>query len=323
MNKSVSVIIPTFNRKELIRYTLDSLAEQYHPGVAIEVIVVDDGSTDGTREVIQTKYPTIKFLNNTGKGASAARNTGLKEAQGKYVMYLDSDDLAGPGYFQEKIEFLEENASIDAVYGDYDNFNTDGEFDPAKIVFRHKYPLITTPERSKEHLVNYLGENYLPQNSIVWRRGFLQKINGHDATLVINQDVELVMRAVFAGLRMVYVQDGTKVYVRDHAIGDRVGTAFNAGKFRAILDLRKRIYQELMTHGYTDRAYMEALSRYLFYYWRMLRHKDPAIATDFLALARQVYWPLEVRGNILIRTLSKLIGPVNTVNLKYGLLKRD
>jgi glycosyltransferase involved in cell wall biosynthesis len=320
----LSVIIPTYNRISLIKYTLDSLDKRYHNKTGFEVIVVDDGSTDGTWKFIESNYPHIKLIRNNAKGAGAARNAGLAQAQGKYIVYLDSDDLVGERFFDQKINLLETNSDLDACYGEYDFFRSDSAFDTEKIIFKYKYPLITSADNARQHLINYLGGNFLPPNSIVWRKDLLLKINGHDPSLGINQDVDLFIRAIFNGLKIEAVADGAKVYIRDHVLDNRVGDPKNGNnKWEQILALRKKIYKDMAAYGYGEEDCYRALGHYLFSYWKLLRHKEPEIAQKFLAFSKEVYWPVQIKGNAGYKMLSKVFGPVGAVNIKYFLLKRD
>lgn len=112
----VSVIIPTYNRKHLLAYTLNNIRQQTH--VPLEIIVVDDNSTDGTYLWIQEYYPDIILLKNFGNGPGAARNTGLKVATGDYIQFFDSDDLMTSNKIEEQLKALG-NAKDTFVYGPY------------------------------------------------------------------------------------------------------------------------------------------------------------------------------------------------------------
>lgn len=92
-----TVIIPTHNRLEYLKETLDSLSNQDEKN--FEVIIIDDGSTDGTWDYLQTWKPLFEFTllkNETSKGPAAARNLGARHAKGGYLIFLDSDDLWFP-----------------------------------------------------------------------------------------------------------------------------------------------------------------------------------------------------------------------------------
>ncbi len=91
---SISVIIPTWNRAHLIQRALDSVSVQSHR--PDEVIVVDDGSTDNTCELVEAEYPEVKLLSQENKGVSAARNAGIQAATGDWICLLDSDDTWQP-----------------------------------------------------------------------------------------------------------------------------------------------------------------------------------------------------------------------------------
>jgi glycosyltransferase involved in cell wall biosynthesis len=107
----VSVIIPTYNRGWIIKEAIDSvLAQDY---TEFELIVVDDGSADHTSDVLDSYRNVIKVLSQKNKGVSAARNRGIAEASGKFIAFLDSDDLWLPQKLSVQIEFF--NQTPDAL----------------------------------------------------------------------------------------------------------------------------------------------------------------------------------------------------------------
>lgn len=102
--KLVSVIIPTFNRAHVLGRALDSvLAQAYDP---VEVIVVDDGSTDNTRELMAGYRDRVRILTQPNKGVSAARNLGVREAKGEFIALLDSDDAWTPEKLCVQMDFM-------------------------------------------------------------------------------------------------------------------------------------------------------------------------------------------------------------------------
>ena len=103
----ISVIIPTFNRSKTIFRAIDSILKQtYKP---YEIIVVDDGSTDGTKNLVINKYPSIKYFYQSNNGVSKARNKGVHESKGEWIAFLDSDDEWLPKKLQEQKKNLEQN----------------------------------------------------------------------------------------------------------------------------------------------------------------------------------------------------------------------
>lgn len=96
---SISVIIPTYNRKAWLRQTLDSLAQQAMPAERFEVIVVDDGSEDGTAEIASETFPfSLRYIRQVNQGDAAARNTGAEQSQADILVFLDDDILVSAEY---------------------------------------------------------------------------------------------------------------------------------------------------------------------------------------------------------------------------------
>jgi len=100
-NCKVSVIICTYNRKSIVEEAIQSVLQQTY--LDYELIVIDDGSTDGTTEYLQRTYPSIKVVFQENKGISAARNLGIRLAQGEWICFLDSDDLWTPKKLEEQL----------------------------------------------------------------------------------------------------------------------------------------------------------------------------------------------------------------------------
>ena len=117
----VSVIVPTYNRCGLIVRAIDSILRQRYEH--LEIIVVDDGSTDDTASVIanlSVQHPQIVYLANTHrKGPSGARNTGLEAAKGGYIAFLDSDDVWDDHHLSEGVGFLQAHPQIDVLFGNF------------------------------------------------------------------------------------------------------------------------------------------------------------------------------------------------------------
>ena len=103
----ISVIIPTFNRLDLLKRAIDSVLNQSIK--PYDIIVVDDGSTDDTSEMIQQKYKSINLIQQKNSGVSTARNNGIKNAQGDWIALLDSDDEWEKNKLEEQVNKLTDN----------------------------------------------------------------------------------------------------------------------------------------------------------------------------------------------------------------------
>tara|TARA_B100000953_G_scaffold295830_1_gene287558 strand:- start:1098 stop:1934 length:837 start_codon:yes stop_codon:yes gene_type:complete len=106
----ISAIIPTYNRRNTLPRAVESVLNQiYKP---IEIIVVDDGSTDGAKEMCSEMYPLVRYIYQANSGVSSARNTGIKSASGDWIALLDSDDEWLPDKLDRQVKLLQDNAEI-------------------------------------------------------------------------------------------------------------------------------------------------------------------------------------------------------------------
>lgn len=106
----LSVIIPTYNRSATLARALDSVFEQ--SCAPLEVVVVDDGSTDNTGDLIKQHYPSVRYLQQSNQGVSAARNTGIAQAKGEWIALLDSDDEWLPQKLQAQMSQLTQQNEV-------------------------------------------------------------------------------------------------------------------------------------------------------------------------------------------------------------------
>lgn len=113
-NPTVSVIIPTYNRAKILGKVIQSVLDQTYKD--FEIIIVDDGSTDDTKQVLAQYKNKIIYIYQENQGGAVARNTGINHANGKYIAFLDSDDLWFPQKLKKQVEILEQHDDFALVY---------------------------------------------------------------------------------------------------------------------------------------------------------------------------------------------------------------
>lgn len=148
----VSIIIPCYNHGEFLIEALDSIKSQSYANY--EVIVVDDGSTDPlTKDVLNTATGQIKVIYQANAGPSVARNTGIQASKGKYLFFLDSDNLVRNAYISKGVAVMEADPTIGVVYSDAQIFGAvnerkiSGEFNINLIIFANPIDLCSVIRR--------------------------------------------------------------------------------------------------------------------------------------------------------------------------------
>lgn len=120
MCPKISVIIAVYNGEKYIKEAIDSLLAQTYP--SLEIIVIDDGSQDGTEKIVKGYGEALRYFFQPNQGQPVAMNLGLSLARGKYVTFLDADDIYTPTKLALQIEFLEKNPHLNHVFGHIEHF---------------------------------------------------------------------------------------------------------------------------------------------------------------------------------------------------------
>lgn len=179
----VSVIIPTYNRLAMLREAVDSvLAQDFED---MELLVVDDGSTDGTAEEMEQYGGRVKLLRQPeNKGVSAARNKGILHARGKYIAFLDSDDLWVKGKLKIQTAFLQDNPHYPVCYTD-------------EIWIRKGKRV--NPMRKHAKYSGWIFEKCLPlciisPSSVMMKKALFSKVGLFDEALPVCEDYDFWLR---------------------------------------------------------------------------------------------------------------------------------
>ena len=184
---AVSVIIPTHNRADLIGETLASVCAQTFPD--FEVIVADDGSTDNTKEVVTSFGDSrIRYFWQPQSGGLPARvrNRAISLSRGRYIAFLDSDDLWLPNKLEIQVPYMESHPEVGFVFTNSEGFSGRNE----------KWRLVKCGLNRKQTLEDLLGENFIPMLTVVVRRNCLDTVGFlcEDPEVNAIEDYELWLR---------------------------------------------------------------------------------------------------------------------------------
>lgn len=201
---TVSVIVPAYNYARFLPEALESVRAQTYPDW--ECIVVDDGSTDETASVLRaaaTNDSRVRYVSQTNRGPSAARNRGIAEATGEYLQFLDADDVLPPAKLEHQVLTMEADPSIDIVYSDARFFRgSSTDF----LAYRAPGPRpSTTPGTSSaDPLLRALIENniIMVEGPLV-RRSVIATVGPFEESLDRAEDWQYWLRCALAGARFV------------------------------------------------------------------------------------------------------------------------
>lgn len=194
ITEKISVIIPTYNRASYIRDAIESILEQTYP--VFEIIVVDDGSTDNTSEVIRLYGDRIRYFWQQNSGPGAARNRGIKEAKGDYVAFLDSDDIWVQNKTKIQMDFFSKHPHLDIIFGDMANFSEteDNNMPEIKNPKTHNYFVAHSSDIEQIFDCLIIG-NLIPTPTVICRRACISRIGFFDEKLKIAEDYDYWLRA--------------------------------------------------------------------------------------------------------------------------------
>lgn len=182
-----SVVIPCYNSEAYVSRAIESALRQSYSEV--EVVVVDDGSTDDSFEQISQFEDRVSVIPTKNKGASAARNTGLQASSGEYVKFLDADDTLYPGAVESQVHELRRLEGTNIVFGEGVWQSTDG-----KTYRKH----FRSRKDEEERILHLMRVN--PQTSLsLYPREVVQDVNGFDEDLRRYQDLDLNLRICLMG----------------------------------------------------------------------------------------------------------------------------
>lgn len=249
----VSVVIPAYNREKTIITAIESALSQDVPN--IEIIVVDDGSTDGTKQVIaNANIPNVVYLYQNNAGANVARNHGIQKAVGKYIALLDSDDIFLPGHLNNALSIIGEKSDA-VVYSQV-------------LVDRGDGKQFVKPSRSiqeGEDMSEYLicSKGFLQTSTLVMPAS-IAKSTPYLEWLPYGQDVDFALRLFHKDLTF-YMQPSPSVVWKDYSDSGRISAKSNPAIREKWLSEARELMtprsQTAYTGWYVAKSYAESGQR--------------------------------------------------------------
>lgn len=273
----VSVIIPTYNRGHFVVEAVESvLAQSYQ---SVEIIVVDDGSTDDTLDRLKPYSSNILIVKTNHGGAPHARNAGIKVARGKYVAFLDSDDRYLPHKLALQVQILDRFPDVDLVYSEFSGFGdgTQEEFHlktyhaPAfrngesydqyfdRSLSLREVALDCPPWSDRKIYLGHIFDQYLNVlfvfvNSMMVRRAVLDAAGVHDEGLSLFDGYDLVLR-IAKRSRVAFV-DLPTYQLRYHV--DQISTTKRPDGAAVLVSKQRQLLTIVERHGVLDETYYRA-----------------------------------------------------------------
>jgi len=223
----ISVIIPNFNREALVGETISNVLVQTLP--PHEIIVVDDGSTDNSVEIIRSFGSKIKLIQQTNQGPGAARNAGLRLASGDFIQFQDSDDLFSCNKLETQTELLEQSGA-DIAFSPWAKLRIEGR----SVSFENHVLQQKMPPAKLSLPCWWLRGWSTVFQRLLFRRSFLKRVGFYRTDLMLGEDGELFFRALTSSPRVAFSAQPLTLY-RVHSV-NKITQDEGTSKARRIID---------------------------------------------------------------------------------------
>jgi len=208
-NPLVSIIIPVYNGEKYIEECLRSVYQQsYHP---IEIIVIEDGSTDNSLNLIKQMPGEKKVIPQQNKDVSQARNVGIKNSKGQFIAFLDQDDVWEKEKLEKQVNAFREEPDMDLVFTDSFKFNDEGE--KRHPIDKHK---IASQLNDQNLFSTLIRKNVLMPSAVMVKKESIEKAGLFDPGFKTCGDYEMWLRMAALGMKFLYLPEPLALY-RQHA----------------------------------------------------------------------------------------------------------
>ena len=275
----VSVIIPTYNRADFLREAIDSVRAQTYTN--FEIIVVDDGSTDGTQELVTSLYPDVRYLRQENSGPAAARNNGINNAAGEVIAFLDSDDIWLPEMLSKQIARLSLNPAAGLVATGFGLFKTGRVMTEMVILDADD---LAAARRGNHY------KNFFATSSLMVRKHCFTTVGLLNENLHYAEDWDLLIR-ILKRYSFEYIPEALMLYRSHPANISTTSHQENMKQWRAVIDMHSS------NGNYFNDSILKRKRLSWFYLNQACAHRgnDPQLEEAFMLESIRA-WPLWFPG---------------------------
>lgn len=316
---SVSVIIPAHNAEHTLRKGVECLLHQESRD--LEVIIVDDGSTDKTSRVAETlsgelgsEFAKFSSIRTPNRGACAARNAGVEWSEGQYIQFLDADDYLMPGKIGAQLEHMRRSDKSDTLlpYGPW--ILEDASGPETQRETRQNQPLLATEKA--EQLGAFLSGWWCPPHVFLWPRELLEATGAWNEDLAADQDGEMFFRALCAGATLSWCDEGGSAVYSQHSssqISRQVTLRSCSSRFEALKIMEREVRR---LNLFSELSYALAVRGYQIFELTVASH--PKLAKQIRAYCETHYKAWPTSGSCQKRLFEHVFGP----QLTYALIEK-
>src|ERR1700722_2179819 len=278
----VSIIIPCYNCEKWVQQAVESCLHQTYSN--IEVIVVDDGSTDGSLEVLRQFLPRIRLETGPNRGGNSARNRGFALSAEEFVKYLDADDYLEPEKISRQVSFLEETKA-DVVYGDWRHRR---HLPDSCFSYLDRIQVVGVQQNL---LASLLSFGLVNGGAVLYRRQVVNRVGGWDETLRAFQDMDFLTSVALSGAKIRY-QPGCYFIYRKYSPVTVSTSNFSRWSESACISLKKSEDALARTGGLTEEY-------------------RAALAVGYFKIAQACYW-FDGQASFAVyeKTINNILGKI-------------
>jgi glycosyltransferase involved in cell wall biosynthesis len=295
VSQLVSILIPCYNARPWIAQCIQSAVDQTYPHK--EIVVVDDGSTDGSQDVVREFGDRVRFEAGPNRGSNVARNRLVELSRGSWLSFLDADDYYLPEKIERQMALVERNANLDVVYS------------PTTAFIQKTGEMHQQPVEDDDLFANYIRWARFSTIALLWKKSAIQEVGGWNENQPVCQEHELLLRLILSGKVFEQLREPLSVYriASDSSISRRSPIKTLTHQ----MALLNRFEEFLVASGKLQDKYRQGLAQTRFQAARTAYVHERGFAEDLIRKIYQTNNSFSPRGNaapLLYRLAFEMFG---------------